>query len=168
MDEQRTNRTSGGRAWLRRVRIAFAIFFGISCALSVVFWVRSYYWYQAVFVRQGAIVYAVGAFGGYMCASIRPAYGKGKAWKVNDWPMDTMRDVVAHQVVPETNIFGFGGEKYHEGVAVLLAPAWFVSIGSGMVSLLLWRAKTVAFTVRNLLIATALVAAILGFVVYPR
>ena len=168
MDDQRTDREGGGGTWLRRVRIAFAIYFGITSVLSVVFWVRSYYWYQAVFVRQGAIVYALGAFDGYMCASVRPAYGKGKAWKVNDWPMDTMLDVVAHQVVPETNIFGFGGEKYHEGVAVLLAPAWFVSIGSGMVSLLLCRAKTVAFTVRNLLIATALVAAILGLVVYPK
>jgi hypothetical protein len=132
-----------------------------------VFWIRSYYWYQAVFVKQGTIVYAVGAYGGYMCASIRPAYGKGKAWKVNDWPMDKNREVVANHA-KATNIFGFGGEKYHEGVAVLLVPAWFVSIGSGVVSLLLCRAKTVAFTVRNLLIATALLAAILGLAVYPK
>jgi len=95
-----------------------------------------------------------------------PALKETRAQKL--LALETMLDVVAHQVVPETNIFGFGGEKYHEGVAVLLAPAWFVSIGSGMVSLLLCRAKTVAFTVRNLLIATALVAAILGLVVYPK
>jgi hypothetical protein len=166
MDDQRTSRAIGLK-WPRRIRIAFAILFGIICVLSVVFWVRSYYWYQAVFVRQGTIVYAVGAYGGYVCASIRPAYAKGKAWKVNDWPMDKNREVVAREA-KATNIFGFGGEKYHEGVAVLLVPAWFVSFGSGGASLLLWRAKAVAFTVRNLLIATALVAAILGLVVYPK
>src|SRR5260370_21326255 len=122
MDDQRTNREGGGIKWLRRVRIAFAIFFGIICVLSVVFWARSYYRYQAVFVKQNTIVYALGAYGGYMCASIRPAHAKSTAWKVNDWPMDKNRGVVANHA-KATNIFGFGGEKYHEGVAVLLVPA---------------------------------------------
>src|SRR5690349_4186103 len=99
---------SGSVTWLRRIRIASAIVLGFTCALCVVFWIRSYFWYQAVFVRHGTIVYAAGAFDGFMCVSIRPANAKGRAWKLNDWPMDTMRDVVAHQVVPTTNIFGFG------------------------------------------------------------
>src|SRR5215212_4129154 len=167
MDEQSASGAGTGITWLRRVRIAFAILFGIICLLSVVFWIRSYYRYQALFVKQNTTVYALGAYGGYMCASIRPAHSKSTTWRINDWPMDKNRGVVA-QHAKSTNIFGFGGEIYHEGVAVLAVPAWFVSIGSGGASLLLWRRKTISFTIRNLLIATALVAALLGLIVYPE
>ena len=164
---QSADRAVGRIRWLRQVRIAFAILFGIICVLSVVFWIRSYYRYQALFVKQNTTVYALGAYGGYMCASIRPAHSKSTTWRINDWPMDKNRGVVA-QHAKSTNIFGFGGEKYHEGLAVLAVPAWFVSIGSGGASLLLWRRKTISFTIRNLLIATALVAALLGLIVYPE
>lgn len=167
MDDQRTGRNGGHIRWLNRLRIASAVVCSSIFVLSVAFWIRSYYRYQAVFIKQGAIVYAVGAYGGYMCASIRPAHARSQAWQVNDWPMDKNRGVVADDA-KSANMFGFGGEGYHDGVAVLLVPAWFLSLGSGLASLLLWRMKAIAFSVRNLLIATAVIAVILGIAVYPK
>ena len=55
MDDQRVDRKGAVLKWLNRVRIAAAVFLGIVCMLSIAFWVRGYYRYQAVFLKAARL-----------------------------------------------------------------------------------------------------------------
>jgi hypothetical protein len=76
-----------------------------------------------------------------------------------------------------TQSFKFGGEdntyaglllqgNVTSGRFLLCVPYWFLAPGFAVLSVVLWPEKSLQFSLRTLLIATALIAMLLGAIVY--
>ncbi len=152
MDDQRTNRASGGIRF-RKLRIAWSVAWGLAAVLLIVLLVRSY--------RAGDSTRADGDYVSYedsrmylytidstkgnihlsLCASKPP-------WQIR---------------FDHTKHFGFGLSSWDASTTISF-PYWFpVLISTAFAALpwLPWR-----FSLRTLLIATTLVAVVLGAIVW--
>jgi hypothetical protein len=144
---QRTNRTVQGMKF-RKLRIAWSVGCGIICLLLIVLWVRSYTWLDSLFVAHSH---------NFVSENGRIYFDCGINWN---------KSVRICRYLPLQTEFtsSRGGQAY----ATLadgqeFAPYWAVVVfiaALGAASWLPWR-----FSLRTLLIATTLVALLLGAVV---
>ena len=145
----------------RKLRIAWSVGCGIVCVLLIVLWVRSY---------QPSTEYR-GRFqshrnGGFGISSVDGRFGI-YAWDIRpnrwDYLTDNWRSAYGQRSEPY-GILGFAiSRSWARG---LLLPYWFLILfvaSIGWLSWFRWR-----FTTRTLLIATTLVAVVLGLVVWAR
>jgi hypothetical protein len=142
----------------RKLRIVWSVFCGIACVLLIVLWVRSYWWVDIVNARladtrslqaiscYGKFAVIVAHYSGYWHYECSPS--SGYAWRIAE-----CRKFSFIRLVPRTSGRQELAVSYH---LCLLSTA----ILSG-VSWLRWR-----YGLRTLLIATTLVAVVLGIIVW--
>ena len=139
----------------RKLRIAFSAACLIACVLLIVLWVRSYWWYETYHVPMGRRV--VGGASVWGCiildsnaSPVLPiGYYTCPALSV---ALDLPQPIFWIHFFSTPTGFGF------------VVPMWIalaISVGAAIVPWLTWR-----FSVRTLLIATTLVAVVLGLIVY--
>ena len=148
----------------RKLRIAWSVFCGIACVLLIVLWVRSLNrmdaltWHydnaEAFQIRTnpGQLVFGTGTDRPVPPLAVRQV---GRLW-MSEW-FESMR------LYGRTMNWWFGASSSHAGWYVSI-PDWFLILlccAVGSIPWLRWR-----FTLRTLLIATTLVAALLGLAVY--
>jgi hypothetical protein len=160
------------RRFLRYLRIAFSATCLIACVLLIALWVRSYWWrdylYADAFVRQVKVQSIYGQLGVLWFADYEPTWAHGSE-TAEEWSTFVSK-------------YGFGGYKYHppatasdlptfdwlsssDGVSVLL-PHWFAVLLIATLATALWIPWR--FSLRTLLIATTLIAVVLGLIVWLR
>jgi hypothetical protein len=148
----------------RKLRIAWSVVCGIVCLLLIVLWVRSYWWYDAEVLRlRGDHVIQIDSKQGGVRFLTFPrvfgtilAKGHSSRW-VGYEPLST-----------DQAMLDFGREKVaygpNENWWAYQAPHWFVALLSATLAAAPWIPY--CFSLRTLLIATTLVAVLLGAVIY--
>jgi hypothetical protein len=150
----------------RKLRIAWSVTCGVLCLLLIVLWVRSYWWDEVFFFPAGGKRYHSQSWCGRIVVG-RSEFKKGQARNVQFWrqPVTSGLREIAH--IGE-NVLGF---KYlHSPPPSLISvtfPDWFLVSVFATVAVLPWiRKLSWRFSLRTLLIATTLVAVMLGLVVW--
>jgi hypothetical protein len=152
----------------RKLRIAWSVGWGIACVLLIVLWVRSYscldsfrYWTgisntAAVDSKDDRIYFSMSPTGG---ANLEPYIGKRKR---SEGETEILNTIIASE-----NRFGFG--RYIDltlvNTATFIFPHWFAVAVSGALATSVWVPWSRRFSLRTLLIATTLVAVVLGLIV---
>ena len=140
------------------LRIAWSVLCAIACVLLIVLWVRNYWVVDEVtapvttqhFITSGSVPGAV-AIG----------WGKGtRNWKIIHPRTQDWRDAVGENV-PSPVWFGV---TRRSGFVVVWMPSWFLILVFATLAAAPWL--TWRFSLRTLLIATTLIAMMLGLIVW--
>jgi hypothetical protein len=148
----------------RKLRITWSVFCGIACLLLCAMWARSFYetWWLEITIRN--------AFGMW-CET-----GSGELFLSFDFARSA---VAGNSEVPWIEagimplgqymwnymVLGFYIGKENESWLVRL-PFWFAAIGGIALAIAPWTLRSNRFSLRTLLIATTLVAVVLGAIVW--
>jgi hypothetical protein len=142
----------------RKLRIAWSVGWGVVAVLLCVLWVRSYWRCDGVLRVDKSIGQSIASNKGILYVSIFQAFSSPQPNLITGWERFS---VVPHEI--ETG-FRWSWEPLFKWFQ---CPHWFVGLVTAVVAaspwlpLLRWR-----FSLRTLLIATTLVAAVLGVIVY--
>jgi hypothetical protein len=144
----------------RKLRIAWSVLCGIACVLLIVLWVRSHRWVDQVFVPVTQT--------GYICLGSMPdAFGVGLT---GESPSGTLEKISMPTIAwlfatsEGTDNPWSGATMFSISAGGVTMPYWFgvlLSVAIGTAPWFAWR-----FSLRTLLIATTLVAAALGLIVW--
>jgi hypothetical protein len=142
----------------RNLRIAFSATCLIACALLIVLWVRSYWWFDGVKVFHAPKRMAqLKSFGAGLHLYIGHYSGSDSGFRTFSVPVTP-----AVWAIPRGPSFHW--EPLPE--CRLSVPIWCVLIIFGSISTIPWLRWR--FSVRTLLIATTLIAVVLGLIVWLR
>jgi hypothetical protein len=149
------------RRFLRYLRIAFSATCLVACVLLIVLWVRSYWWWDTISwgitSKQG--LQASSQSGGTVFQYIDM---RGFTLDLYKWRLHSQQSPDANPMPISGMDEAFAGFLFLNGMVAI--PYWFlvpVSAVCAAVPWIRWR-----FTLRTLLIATTLVALVLGVIVY--
>ena len=143
------------------MRIAWSVACGVACVLMVVFWVRSYWWIDEAAgpTPDGYVIFLASSVGDL-------EFGR-ELNNRREWPSWT----VAHGQAQSSNRWpGARGSKFEwrwSAIGIYCrVPFWFPVLGAAVCSLLPWVGRARRFSLRTLLVATTLVAVVLGAIAY--
>ena len=163
----------------RKLRIAWSVVWGVVAVLVVVIWVRSYF--------TGHDFALGGSRGSISCTSFRGQLGT--LWfptsgslsppalfsRFDSWPIKETSVVEYNDGAGNPLPSYFFGFKFNSWISasfpfrfrLLVIPYWFPALVCGIVAALPWWCRlTWRFSIRTLLVATTLVAVVLGLIVY--
>jgi len=151
-----------------KLRIAWSVAWGIACLLLIALWVRSYWWIEQINVPvPGIRVIWLGSMPG--SAKVAPY----PTWITSHNPTRTTSYWTRHST-PAAEWLALGGGhrsriwgyfEIHRYGAVI--PYWFLlPIAASLATVPWMRHLTCRFSLRTLLIATTVVAVVLGWIVY--
>ena len=148
----------------RKLRIAWSVVCSIACVLLIVLWVRSYWWMDSLTFK----------FPAWQSGIQMNSFQSTTEIGIRDYGFDENFFTVTHErIISRSEIqddFGrvLDTRWFHviggRGDILVIVPDWFlmlISIAFAAVSWLPWR-----FSLCTLLIATTLVALVLGLIVY--
>jgi hypothetical protein len=149
----------------RNLRIAWSVVWGVAAVLLVVLWVRSYWWADLLGYRIGQTYVAAGSGRGiafFRWTTFQPSVTVGNkvGWELSEGPTGTIDSSLKPlEWSLDTNpaaAFGF----------FISVPCWFCVACSAALSFV--ALNRYRFSLRTLLIATTLVAIMLGLIVWLR
>jgi hypothetical protein len=151
----------------RKLRIAWSVAWGILCLLVIVFWVRSYRWFDefAFLVDNSQSVISIqSTWEGVLSLSWQDA-GPGLATAYYSRLFNTQtREAVQPMGTPSKA--GKFDSYFSPSQWYVAVPCWFLVITLGTLAGLPWLPLTgLRFSLRTLLIATTLIAGVLGLAV---
>jgi hypothetical protein len=143
----------------RKLRIAFSVTCGLACVLLIALWVRSYWNADAVKFSRAKLLIVSSISGRLSVLSystpISPKQsGWAPGWGYGSFAFDQDYRGSSWSFISESNVTDIG------------IPHWFAVLVSGACTTLPWLRYR--FSLRTLLIATTLVAVVLGLVVWLR
>jgi hypothetical protein len=149
----------------RKLRIAFSVTCLIACALLIVLWVRSYWQADTVIMVSQSSVIGFGSGRGSLAASLsdRVLGYFDQTWYIASDAIGSSRGFGSQYLPGNRKVFGFGITQQPSFTSIYV-PCWLcVSFFATLAAApwIRWR-----FTLRTLLIATTMVAVVLGLIVY--
>jgi hypothetical protein len=141
----------------RKLRIASSAACGIFCSLLILLWVRSYWQCDRFDMQWGNASHVLGAVSRRGLLAI----GEGHATTPLEERFAISSTSVRAAAELETNAIGFRGRRFGVGNWFLTMPYWFPALLLVVAAALPWK----HFSLRTLLIAVTLVAAILRIIV---
>jgi hypothetical protein len=136
----------------RTLRIAWSVFWGLACVLLIVLWIRSYRISDSVYHRTWLTSSMSGAIG-----IVRLGPASKAPWPAR-WTWGTLsRD--EFQIIKSP--WHFHSDKFETEVVF---PHWIPVLLAGTLTAIPWLCYR--FSLRTLLIATTLVAVVLGLAVW--
>jgi hypothetical protein len=150
---------------IRGLRIAWSVWWGILCVLFVVLWVRTYcridlFWGpvttrgQIVVVSMRGRVFAGENYGGRSTQWSTQSGNLYAKWRSASTTIFPARDALGFALVADPNSLG------------MVVPYWFAVLVAAIFAKIPWAHWSKRFSVRTLLIATTLIAVVLGLVVW--
>jgi len=142
----------------RKLRIAWSVAWGIVALLLCVLWARSYWWVDQIIVRETK-AFLVGV------ASLPGAFGIGIGENTRPDPISS-----SMATVDWLEVGGYPSRIW--GMFALqelgfISPYWFLILVAVVGTIAPWRRELPwRFSLRTLLIATTLVAVVLGTIIY--
>jgi hypothetical protein len=134
----------------RKLRIAWSVWCGISCVLLIAFWVRSYW-------RTDAI-WRISPNGEFVVTSAPGTIDM----MLNDYT--PVQDELGWYYQAHEPVVPYQGLRWELSDGRLAIPIWFFCISMAAISTAPWLRRR--FSLRTLLIATTLVAVVLGLIVW--
>jgi hypothetical protein len=141
---------------LRYLRIAFSATCLIACVLLVVLWVRSYWWMDIVQVRADRAIVS--------CPGHIRTLGINLAQRFGARMLISIQQGLTF-APPKYSFLGFGYSPMTTGEWITI-PDWFPVLLTATLAATPWIHWSKRFSLRTLLIATTLVAVVLGLAVY--
>jgi hypothetical protein len=154
----------------RKLRIAFSVACLIACALLIALWVQSYWvQYRIIYPTAGQGVIEVDSAAGVVWVQEYDLWSPIKSNRsVEQFKLDDKVLAVVSEVRPKTFMrFARFDVNLEMMVRTTVFPHWFLVLlaaGLAYVPWLPWWSQR--FSLRTLLIATTLVAVILGAIIY--
>jgi hypothetical protein len=144
----------------RKLRIAFSVAFGTACVLLIVLWVRSFSWVDTLSgFSPTTFVFGLGSERGTLGAEWQTnaaSFMHITRWQPKSYPPGTK---------PITQFFCHYTAR---GTISIGLPIWFMVFVLSIAAVAPWIRWSKRFGLRTLLIATTLVAVVLGLVVWLR
>jgi hypothetical protein len=140
----------------RKLRIAVSVFFGLLTVALAVLWVRSFYWHDRV--RAPSF-----NSGGISVASMTGQIRIVRNVSLWNWSFETNLIPDGYAAKPWRQRWGFGSNARS---SVVVFPHESLIVVFALLTALPWASPTNRFSLRTLLIATTLVAAVLGLGVW--
>src|SRR4051812_38543191 len=155
----------------RKLRIAWSVVWGLSAVLLIALWVRSYWRHDSVQfpISKTDLVGAWSIHG--TIAAYRGTYQPGFFNKFNRFFYygDVNPKTIANRPQLRSGYHGPLGSGLMDGAtprSIPYAPHWFVALVAAVTGSLPWALKIRRFSLRTLLIATTLIAVVLGLAAY--
>jgi hypothetical protein len=161
----------------RKLRIAWSLFWGIACVLLIALWVRSYSWWDELYTplsiqryyeteADGRLIVIESASGQVI---VTFSTGSGPwIWHIASKLTDRYPYGPHSELADQHHTTGLAGFAIYRAYGLnptVCVPHWFLAlafVGLGGLSWLHWQKR---FSLRTLLIATTLVAVVLGLAV---
>ena len=146
------------RRFLRYLRIAFSATCLAACVLLIVFWVRSYWWEDVLYFEPNTpTVYAVRSSNGqlFLLRSYDGRRADGRVLVMRELPSSHLKPLVWHSEITKARTRD-----------AMLLPFWMPVLLAATFAALPWIHWAKRFSLRTLLIATTLVAVVLGLIVW--
>jgi hypothetical protein len=159
------------RKYLHYLRIAFSATCLIACVLLIALWVRSYWTEESLNhfnFPEGRIHRIVSTYGTlrlhYATNTLLVAPGRISQWRAtSQWHDNRKLTAEKTEIIRKSNSQQFRWTNRRPSSLTVKAPYWLVTLliaASGVAPWIRWR-----FSLRALLIATTLVAMVLGLIV---
>jgi len=153
----------------RKLRIAASVFFGLATVALCVLWIRSYWYWDSIRAGYPPCLYAAdsanGKFGIGGFDPTDPDVKVAPSWKY--YCDESERAMMAVRIDPTKTLGGWGFAFGFDGAGFRIAsPYWFPAMLFATAGITLWRNRTCRFSLRTLLIATTLLAVVLGLVTW--
>jgi hypothetical protein len=145
----------------RKLRIAFSAACLIACVLLIVLWVRSYWWVDSIETRKSPSIWVVASGRGVLGVGYDPLVSPVA---VRDWRFESDPPDYEAQS-PQHSILGFY-IHHSQGEFAILLPYWFLVLFAMVLVAVPWIRWSKRFSLRTLLIATTLVAVVLGLIIW--
>jgi hypothetical protein len=147
----------------RKLRIAWSVVWGLAGVLLIVLWVRSHYICDAINLRYRESHYAwiVAVRGGIILELTEIRNSRGFSGFAIDHLEATQMKFPAFADVHWVRVLRLGN------LTEVYAPIWLPILFVAMIAAVPWLGWSNRFTLRTLLIATTLVAVVLGLIVWP-
>jgi hypothetical protein len=140
----------------RKLRIAWSVMWGVACVLLVVLWLQSHSWF-------GSLV----APSRYKSGTARIESGGGEllfTWQTHDYPRSWTITSSRITEGPPTQLRYRWEWMFSNNYVVIACPYWALVVASAAIAPMAWLRWR--FSLRTLLIATTLVAVVLGLIVW--
>jgi hypothetical protein len=149
----------------RYLRIAAAVVFALLALAFVALWVRSYYYLDRVHVPAGGK--AVLGFGSY-AGNTAWGWGTKRIFAARRWHLSSQHhsEVVGFNFRGKNSFYGFNLDGNGVTHVRVTSPHWFLAAASGALAALFAFTRTWRFSIRAMLIATAVLAGVLGLIAY--
>jgi hypothetical protein len=151
----------------RKLRIAWSVFWGVASVLLIVLWVRSYYRLEwaAMFATNSTYIQVVSYHGAVGLQTINVS---GRHWKFD--PMFGSDSAIvkagkSHWGPSRDGQVGFGFSRGTATTRLQFPYSFAILVSAVLWALPVWGNRR-RFSLRTLLIATTLVAVVLGLIVY--
>jgi hypothetical protein len=141
----------------RKLRIAWSVLCGIAFLLLIALWVRSYWWFDSYYLRVGAIRCG----GDSLRGSIVLHFQDTRLMETFSTGYDSKSSEDVHRAKEIRDLWNFYFATWGAGYYVVF-PNWcaiLLLIASAFAPWRRWR-----FTIRTLLLATTLIAVVLGVI----
>jgi hypothetical protein len=150
------------RRWVRGVRIGASVFFGMLTLLLVVLWLRSYS--EPIHLRGTLVGYQYFSMYSFHGLATFNVASSDVAW-MTDFGWDVAKQHQRNVFVKPNRDACFVIDTDNAPKSVVLrAPHWILSLCSAMIAIAPWL--SLRFSLRTMLIATTLVAVVLGALVW--
>ena len=149
----------------RKLRITWTVFCGIACVLLIALWVRSVSWDDGSGIRLTSNYCLYGEqircrvliYISQLKPGLEPSHWWSQSIDANDF------EIVKENTGP--SMLGFG-VTHRPGYFRIRLPHWFLVAATATAAVVPWFSWRWHFSLRTLLIATTLVAVVLGLIVY--
>jgi hypothetical protein len=149
---------------LKYLRIAVTALSLTACVLLIALWVRSYWWADDVGTLSiGGHEITAGSYCGVTTFLIYDAADAAQSEMYFDW-YEIEEDYVP--VAAFFNYYWIEESYWVTGTTCIIIPHWFWVSVSLSIAAIPWIHRSKRFSLRTLLIATTLVAVVLGAIVY--
>ena len=145
----------------RKLRIAWSVIWGVAAVLLIVLWMRSYWIVEKVVCKAGESLLYVGSQPGVFGFSIL-SEAAVEPWIVFKQPSDEWRETGGDLWLQRS----WGG--FYIDDETIMAPYWIWCLVPATLAVAPWLKWSNHFSLRTLLIATTLVAVVLGLIVWLR
>ena len=150
--------------YLRYLRIAFSATCLIACVLLIVLWVRSYWVWDVVYRRSPNVATDIGASSGTVYfVRLDNLISTGRIYEAHGWEYAGDKPNPT-EVGPKLQFTIDHLATSRIGVVNVHLPYWLVALSSAVLATLPWLPGR--YSLRTLLIATTLVALVLGMIVW--
>ena len=141
----------------RNLRIAWSVAWGVVSVTLCVLWVRSYWRLQILELRTGSQAVQISSVNGHLAiAHLRHA-------TIGSFYLSVPAGDSADFRKKGALGFAYQNDGF---VTALIAPHWLPALLAAAFAVVAWCSRSWRFSIRTLFIATTLVAAVLGIVVW--
>jgi len=147
----------------RNFRIAWSVAWGVVVVLLCVLWVRSFWWWDMFRLLPSANSWRMGVDSAY--GSVALGLGKGETSWLTSNPIDQTSIDLLTSSMRENTFFGVGYLSAPTFFSVLI-PHWAMILLSATIASIPWLRRSKRYSLRTLLIATTLIAVVLGIIVF--